>query len=121
MWVQLTALLAIWLEGHRCATLGTYCLCALAGLVGGSILALVSNPYLTLPYREGHKLKLGFVGTLLGGVLWGLVADHSVPVAMLAGMLGPTVLMFTLNHALPAILRAVVKEAEEEIGKHGND
>jgi hypothetical protein len=116
----LAKMLASWLAGHTNATLAVYIRYAFSGLVGGAALTLFKNPALALPQRVGNVIKLGFVGTLAGGALWGVIADNSVPVAMVAGMLGPTILDFVLYHALPAILRSVLKTTVEQLDKDGD-
>jgi hypothetical protein len=118
MWDNLSRMLGLWLQGHAKATIETYCSCAIAGIAGGALLALVTNPVLMLPYRDGRKLRLGFVGTLIGGALWGMFADHSVPVGMAAGALGPSSLLFIIERAIPGLLRVLLHVAKEEIEKH---
>lgn len=110
-------LIQLWLEAHSRATLSTYLLCALAGFGGGAIVCLVRNPELPLPTRVGHKLKLGFLGIVLGGGLFGVFADHSLPIAMLAGMIGPTILTFLLSTGIPTLLRTWLKMATEKESK----
>ncbi len=105
-----------WVKSHNASSLSDYLLYAVAGLVGGAVLTLVSNPTLALPKRVGDRIKLGFIGTLLGGALWGIVADHSVAISILAGMLGPTVLVFVIDRALPALLVAVLGMFKKELG-----
>lgn len=119
--MSLEELIATWLASHANASLSTYCLCGLAGLCGGAIVTLIQNPTLVLPTRVGNKLKLGFVGTLLGGLLFGIFADHSVPVAMLAGIIGTPVTVFVLNEGIPAFLRSFVKELVETKKEHPDE
>jgi hypothetical protein len=118
MWDKICYLLSLWFDGHMHATPSTYCLCAMSGLAGGALLALVTNPVLMLPHRDGRKLRLGFVGLLIGGALWGVFTDHSVPVAMAAGVLGPSILLFVVERGVPTILRILLHVAREEIERH---
>ncbi len=111
----ITTLLTEWMRGHAAATLETYARCCIAGILGGALLLVLKNPELLLPERKGTRIKLGFVGVLLGGALFGVLTDHSLPVAMVAGLFGPTVTEFLLDHAGPTILRALLKGAKHEI------
>jgi hypothetical protein len=110
-------LLQEWMRGHAAATLDTYARCCIAGILGGGLLLTFKNPEILLPERKGSRIKLGFVGVLVAGALFGLLTDHSIPVAMVAGLFGPTLTDFILSHAGPSLLRLLLKGAAAEITK----
>ena len=60
----------------------------MAGCVGALVKIIVNDGYLTLPKFEEGKFYLGFIGsTIIGGIV-GVIVDHNIVTAFLAGYVG---------------------------------
>ena len=70
---------------------------ALGGLIGALVKDILQDGCFELPYLEGRKLYMGFIGGAIVGAFIGIVIDGSFITATLAGYTGSSILVKLLD------------------------
>lgn len=104
-----------WLQAWLAATLVAHMLHAVGGLLGGCLYLAVVTPRLVRPRISKELIDLGFIAPLVVGMLSGMAADHSVPLAMVAGMVAPVMLYAVLTKGLPTLVRRIIIRLGREL------
>lgn len=111
------ALLTTWWMCWIGASAGEHVLHLLGGAMGACLYMVVTANRVIMPAydKKRRRVELGFVGYIIGGLVCGLVINHSMPTAVVGGAAIPPVLRLFFNKILPVAGRVALRRIADGI------
>lgn len=108
----LSAWIAIW----QVKTVQDHIMSIFGGGLGATAYIVISQTKIIKPRWVDNVWEPGFVGILIVGSILGFLVDIAVPISIISGAIGFTVIKLINENILPAVANIIIAGAKKKIG-----